>query len=219
MRMIAILIRLSRPAINPPINPAAPNAAFNNPANNFVPPPQGFAGPQAAASDLGRVAITGGRATVGRGPAGIGMMGVSFEIEYRVESQPVGVHQYDLVVKTSRGRSKIVPPVTLHGSGSVGVTVPTMSRNDGPFEVCFEAELFGGGGRQRGQVSDLVAMPWTEAPEPQPQFGPPGFPNHPGASTMPGQPGYRPPGMPQIPTGPRIPIGPRGPRFGPRGRP
>ena len=50
-------------------------------------------------------------------------MGVSFEIDYRVESQGVGVFQYDLIIKSSRGLTKIVPPVHLRQSGTLSVTV------------------------------------------------------------------------------------------------
>lgn len=197
----------------------------NGPGPNFNPNPAmpNFGGnaPGPADADLGRVAITGGRAMTGTGPAGIGMMGVSFEIDYRVESRGMGVPMYDLIVKSSKGRSKIVPPVHLRDSGTVSVTVPTMSQSDGPFEICFEAESFGVGGMARKQVSDLVGVAWTQAPQQQfqqpqpPPFGPGGFPNNNNPAmppNMPGQPGYRPPGMPQMPNMPgrRMPFGPRG---------
>lgn len=200
-----------------PANLAPPNFP-NAPGPNFGAPPQ----MQPEGRDLPKVVVLGGRAMEGRGPGGIGAMGVNFAVDYHIESRGFGPPLFDMVVKTSKGQIKLNPPVRLDDSGTLDITVPAATQADGPFEVHFETSAMAGrGGGTR--VSDPVAMTWVNAPPPneaQNPFGPapgnpfpppPGNPfgNAPGA--LPGQPGFRPPGMPpNIPTGPRF--GPRGPR-------
>ena len=188
--------------------PNAPPPNFPNaPGPNFGAVP----GMPPGANNAAKVVVSGGRAMVGRGPAGIGTMGVNFEIDYRVESRGFGPPMYDLVVKTANSTIRLVPPVRLDDSGTLNITVPAATQADGPFAVHFETSSMGGRGGTR--VSDPVALSWVNAPPPGTNaFQPPGNPFGNPPNGVPGQPGFRPPGMP-----PNIPMGPRGPRgLGPR---
>ncbi len=180
--------------------PRAPRGA----PGNFGPPP-GIPGGgvfMATANSSRRVSITGGRAMPGRGPGQFGGTGgVSFEIDYRLDPSAAGL--YDLCIKSSRGITRIVPPVHLMPSGTVGVTVPQMDRNEGPFEAHFERQGFGPDAGGQEPASDSVTLTWTETPQPAPNNPFENMPGPPG--NMPGQPGFRPPGMPVGPFGPRGP--------------
>ena len=183
---------------------AAPVAANPGPAEEEAQNPAAAPAPGGST----RVTILGGQAMPGDVPGGMGRAkGVTLRVDYRVESREPGVPWCNLVVNSSRGRTELVPPLTLADTGTAEITVPGLEQGDGPFEVCFEAQKFAPGGMAQVQVSDSVKLTWTDAPaheEPPPFGNPPEF--------GPGAPGFRPPRMPHFP---KPPIGPR---FGP-GRP
>ncbi len=215
------------------LNPAPPVAApdrfvngpapgLNVPAPNFVPPPQpDFAAPAMPGSQPPGIflSLSDGKASQATSPTGRPSLGAEFRADYRINGErPFGVHQFHAVVKGSRKRAD-ARLMSLRGdSGPIGISVMGMSQNDGPFEMYIEGEVIGPRGMQRHKVSETISLQWTDLPRQeqnppqmpgQPGYRPPGMPNIGQPGNMPGQPGYRPPGFPNIPT----------PRFGPRGRP
>ncbi len=206
---LLILLAVLLPAlgvVNPAQNPGGPQPQAKGPggrngAQPFTPPgaqpPPAFNPPPAnppAEGDLGRVRITGGRVKPSQGLGG--RSGVSLEIDFQVESRGFGVAFYDLILTTpNKGRTKVMPPAVLNGSGMHKVFLANFQQSDGPFEVSFEASAMG----KTGPVSDNVTLTWVDAPQQgNGQDGaPPGF-------------------GPNRGTGPRNPRMPRPPRFGPR---
>jgi predicted Zn finger-like uncharacterized protein len=187
--VVPVLFAVLLPAVN-----AARQAAIRANANKAAANgPQGIIAPNGNPPEAQRsVVITGGRATNGNA---IGM-GVSFEIDYRVEARSAPM--YDLILKSSKGRTKVMPPIHLDDSGTVRITIPGMNPNEAPFSAMFEPHRPGLGASSRPD-SEFVSMNWTDAPQAPIEIHgpPPGFPRH---------------GPP-----PGIPFGPRGPRIGPRG--
>lgn len=209
---LMLLVGVFLKGVNAPQAVAAaprPDAAVGQPQRQGDTPPPVAAPPAPpAAPAIGRpeapaihITLSNGRARPRLTPIGTPGMGVTFSADYQMDGhRPFGVVHYHTVVTSSRGRARDAFTF-LHNSGTIGGSVPTFSQSDGPFEMHIEADVVEPGvlGQRSYTVSNSLPLPWSDPPPPQnspPGFGPPGMgPN----GGMPGQPGYRPPGMPAPP--------------------
>jgi hypothetical protein len=164
-----------------------------------------------------RVTLSNGRFMRNSGPLGTARPGVEISVDYKIEaSETAGPEQFVLVIKSSKGRGELdnLHEMQFRRSGAIHASSFMASPAEGPYEAWVEIASMPGPIGQRKQVSNTIALQFTDVPvldpgaearaalEQQMQ-------NMMHRPASPSSPGFRPPGAPE---------GARGGRFGPGSR-
>jgi hypothetical protein len=124
-------------------------------------------GPGFPAQNEVRVNLSNGRFMRNTGPFGTARPGVEISVDYNIEvGQPAGPEQFVLIIKSSKGRGELdnLHEMRFRRSGTIHASSFMASPAEGPYEAWVEITSMPGPMGQRKQVSNTIALQFTDVP-------------------------------------------------------